>query len=73
MFSLEHELNDKNKIIRLMPTLKELEETKRDWKDDYKLNSMMRDALRVSKYLFVFLARLFRKNLEKKEIDLGFF
>lgn len=56
-----------------MPTLKELEETKRDWKDDYKLNSMMRDALRVSKYLFVFLARLFRKNLEKKEIDLGFF
>ena len=47
MFKLEHELQDKSKIVKLMPTLRELEEAKSDWKDDYSLNSMMRDALRV--------------------------
>jgi hypothetical protein len=47
MFGLEHEVNDKEKIVKLMPTLKELERAKSDWKDDYKLNSAMRDILRV--------------------------
>jgi hypothetical protein len=51
MFNLEHEINDKSKLVRLAPTLKELEEVKSEWKDDYKLNSMMRDVFRVSIFL----------------------
>jgi hypothetical protein len=47
MFSLEHEAGDKEKSAKLMPTLRELEEVKSDWKDDYRLNSMMRSVLRV--------------------------
>lgn len=47
MFKLEHEANDKSKVAKLMPTLRELEEAKQDWKDDYKLNSLMRKELRV--------------------------
>ncbi len=49
MFKLEHEANDKSKVAKLMPTLRELEEAKQDWKDDYKLNSLMRKELRVFK------------------------
>ena len=49
MFKLEHEANDKSKVAKLMPTLRELEEAKQDWKDDYKLNSLMRKELRVNK------------------------
>jgi coiled-coil domain-containing protein 130 len=32
-----------------MPTLRELEEVKSEWKDDYKLNSMMRSKFRTEK------------------------
>jgi len=32
-----------------MPTLRELEEAKSDWRDDYRLNSMMRTVLRGEK------------------------
>ena len=49
MFNLEHEINDQTKLVRLAPTLKELEEVKSEWKDDYKLNSMMRDIFRVKR------------------------
>lgn len=49
MFNLEHQVNDKSKIVKLMPTLRELEETKSEWKDDYKLNSLMRNVLRGEK------------------------
>ena len=49
MFNLEHQVNDKTKIQKLMPTLRELEETKSEWKDDYKLNSLMRSVLRSEK------------------------
>ena len=49
MFSLEHEKKDKEKVAKLMPTLKELEEVKQEWKDDYRLNSMMRNVLRSEK------------------------
>ena len=48
MFKLEHELQDKSKSTKLMPTLRELEDAKSDWKDDYSLNSLMRGVLRVS-------------------------
>lgn len=48
MFKLEHEAKDKEKVAKLMPTLRELEEAKSEWKDDYRLNSMMRNVLRVS-------------------------
>ena len=51
MFSLEHEKKDKAKVAKLMPTLRELEEVKQEWKDDYKLNSLMRNALRVFYFL----------------------
>jgi hypothetical protein len=54
MFKLEHEANDKSKVAKLMPTLRELEETKSEWKDDYKLNSMMRNVLRVIRINFFF-------------------
>ena len=47
MFKLEHELKDKSKSAKLMPTLRELEDAKSDWKDDYSLNSLMRGVLRV--------------------------
>ena len=47
MFKLEHDVNDKSKIVKLMPTLRELEEAKSDWKDDYNLNSLMRNVFRV--------------------------
>ena len=49
MFNLEHQVNDQTKIAKLMPTLRELEETKSEWKDDYKLNSLMRNVLRGEK------------------------
>ena len=49
MFNLEHQANDKEKIVKLMPTLRELEEVKSEWKDDYKLNSMMRNKFRTEK------------------------
>ena len=49
MFNLEHQANDKEKIVKLMPTLRELEEVKSEWKDDYKLNSMMRSKFRTEK------------------------
>lgn len=48
MFKLEHDVNDKSKIVKLMPTLVELEESKLQWKDDFDLNSMLRKKLRVS-------------------------
>ncbi len=51
MFSLEHEVNDVGKLAKLMPTLRELEEVKSDWKDDYRLNSMMRSVFRVLFFL----------------------
>ena len=47
MFKLEHDTNDKSKIVKLMPTLRELEEAKSEWKDDFRLNYMMRNVLRV--------------------------
>jgi coiled-coil domain-containing protein 130 len=47
MFAAEHEMQDKEKVGKLMPTLRELEEVKSEWKDDYKLNVMMRNVLRV--------------------------
>lgn len=59
MFKLEHEANDKSKVAKLMPTLRELEETKSEWKDDYKLNSMMRNVLRVIRINFFFMWGLF--------------
>lgn len=54
MFGLEHEFNDKDKAAKLMPTLSELEDIKSDWKDDYRLNSMMRNVLRVNFSIFSF-------------------
>ena len=54
MFKLEHEVNDKSKVAKLMPTLRELEEAKQDWKDDYKLNSLMRKELRVYNLIYLF-------------------
>lgn len=48
MFKLEHDANDRSKLAKAMPTLREIEEAKSEWKDDYKLNSMMRSVLRVS-------------------------
>lgn len=48
MFGLEHEFKDKDKAAKLMPTLSELEDVKSEWRDDYRLNSMMRNVLRVS-------------------------
>lgn len=51
MFKLEHDANDQSKLAKVMPTLRELEEAKSDWKDDYKLNSLMRNVLRVSNIL----------------------
>jgi coiled-coil domain-containing protein 130 len=53
MFKLEHEANDKAKIVKLMPTLVELEEAKLKWKDDFSLNSMMRNKLRVFFFLLI--------------------
>ena len=56
MFSLEHEVIDKSKMTKLMPTLKELEIAKSDWKDDYAINSMLRKELRVIDFLvFLFI------------------
>ena len=47
MFKLEHEANDKTKLVKLMPTLVELEDERLKWKDDFSLNSMLRNKLRV--------------------------
>jgi coiled-coil domain-containing protein 130 len=47
MFKLEHDSQDKEKLKALAPTLIELEYSKLQWKDDYALNSLMRDKLRV--------------------------
>lgn len=47
MFHLEHEVNDKEKMVKQMPTLKELEQVKEAWKDDYALNAMTRHLFRV--------------------------
>lgn len=52
MFGLEHERQDQEKAARLMPTLAELEEIKSEWKDDYAINSMLRNSLRV--WIFTF-------------------
>jgi len=53
MFGLEHEVGDRDKAAKLMPTLRELEEVKSEWKDDYRLNSMMRSVLRVIFLAFI--------------------
>ena len=47
MFSLEHAAHDESKLQKLMPTLRELEDVKSEWKDDYRLNSLMRSQFRV--------------------------
>jgi coiled-coil domain-containing protein 130 len=47
MFSLEHEVNDKEKMVKLAPTLRELEEVRKEWKDDYALNTAARNLFRV--------------------------
>ena len=47
MFNLEHVANDKEKVAKIMPTLRELEEAKSGWKDDYAINSMIRNSFRV--------------------------
>jgi coiled-coil domain-containing protein 130 len=48
MFKLEHEKNDLSKSVKLVPTLNELEEAKLQWRDDFDLNSLMRQKLRVN-------------------------
>jgi coiled-coil domain-containing protein 130 len=35
MFKLEHDVNDKSKIVKLIPTLNELERMQSVWKDDF--------------------------------------
>jgi hypothetical protein len=70
MFSLEHEKKDKEKVAKLMPTLKELEEVKQEWKDDYKLNSMMRNVLRNEKKTLNEQKKLDKSLLDKWNIDI---
>lgn len=53
MFKLEHDTDDKEKLVKLMPTLRDLEAKKSKWKDDFELNSLMRSNLRV-RYRFYF-------------------
>ena len=64
MFAAEHEKTDKDKAVKLMPTLGELEDLKSDWKDDYRLNSMMRNVLRVKSYFFVLQAYKLKHKYE---------
>lgn len=70
MFSLEHEKKDKEKVAKLMPTLKELEEVKQEWKDDYRLNSMMRNVLRSEKKTLNEQKKLDKALLDKWHIDI---
>ena len=57
MFKLEHLAEDKNKLLRLVPTLERLEDFQEDrWKDDYASNQSLRKAFRIK-----------RKELEMKQ------
>jgi len=47
LFLHYHEAIDKTKLVKLMPTLVELEDERLKWKDDFSLNSMLRNKLRV--------------------------
>lgn len=49
MFGLEHETKDKSKVAKLAPTLRDLEEERLEWRDDYRLNAMMRTIHREEK------------------------
>lgn len=47
MYRLEHSVEDKGKQKSLIPSLVQLEENKKRWKDDYMLNKALRQQFRV--------------------------
>ncbi|CAF0867610.1 unnamed protein product [Brachionus calyciflorus] len=71
MFSLEHETLDKEKSTKLMPTLKELEAAKSDWKDDYAINSLLRKELREEKKIIKEQKSSDQKFLDKWNININ--
>ncbi|XP_063786245.1 probable splicing factor YJU2B [Pseudophryne corroboree] len=49
MFRLEHGVKDKEKLQRAAPSLSELQETQSAWRDDFAINSLLRNKFREEK------------------------
>ncbi|XP_057698910.1 probable splicing factor YJU2B isoform X2 [Corythoichthys intestinalis] len=53
MFKLDHGGKDKEKLIKALPSLLELQDHQAGWKDDFQLNSALRRKFRTEKKLMV--------------------
>ncbi|XP_077461375.1 putative splicing factor YJU2B [Stigmatopora argus] len=53
MFKLDHGGKDKEKLIKALPSLVELQDHQAGWKDDFQLNSVLRKKFRTEKKLIV--------------------
>lgn len=47
MYQLEHGAKDQSKLQRALPTLQNIQEAQNAWKDDFVLNSLLRQKFRV--------------------------
>lgn len=66
MFKLEHLAEDKNKLLRLVPTLERLEEFQEErWKDDYASNQNLRKIFRKTRNELKLKAKEDQKLLDK--------